>query len=145
MAHAAFDTLEFVDRLEKSGLSEKQARAITFCDHFIDTYIMTPAIAAAHPDTSMSCNNGAYDAPRRAFGALTAHFAPLNDLPWRTTPDRLNAAVAALSGSTAASQACSALASRSSRSVLLPNAPDKAGRFSTDRAQGTALSLSHRH
>src|SRR5260363_336518 len=84
MAHAAFDTLEFVDRLEKSGLSEKQARAITFCDHFIDTYIMTPA---------------------RAFGALTAHFAPLNDLPWRTTPDRLNAAVAAMSGSTAASQA----------------------------------------
>src|SRR5260363_340478 len=57
MAHAAFDTLEFVDRLEKSGLSEKQVRAITYCDHFIDTYIMTPAIAAAHPDTSMSCSN----------------------------------------------------------------------------------------
>ncbi|CCD30036.1 Phage-related protein [Candidatus Glomeribacter gigasporarum BEG34] len=28
MAHAAFDTLEFVDELEKSGIPEKQARAL---------------------------------------------------------------------------------------------------------------------
>ncbi len=29
MGHAAFDTLEFVDTLEKSGVPEKQARAIS--------------------------------------------------------------------------------------------------------------------